>query len=218
MNQNNNAHNNYEQDRNNIFKHTHNKYITRIYETWETVIDGISHKMNSNISPGECIFIHRLMMKYKPINVLEVGLANGMSTMIILNALNIIGGKILYSIDPFQKTQWNSIGLYNVSQTKGDVEHVLVEKMSDVAFDEFSDDMFDMCLIDGPHDKKNVMSDINNTKRILKVGGIMILDDILHKGVREAITEVLKYDKNYIHNVISNAINYRAIIERNYDI
>jgi len=41
------------------------------------------------------------------------------------------------------------------------------------------------------------MSDINNTKRILKVGGIMILDDILHKGVREAITEVLKYDKNY---------------------
>ena len=134
---------------------------------------------------------------YKDWGVELNGVFYKINSMIILNALNMFDGEILYSVDPFQKTQWNSVGLYNIDNIKKNIKHKLVEKLSDVAFDEFENNFFDMILIDGPHDKMAVIGDINNTKRVLKINGIMILDDILHKGVAEAIKEVLINDTNY---------------------
>ena len=187
----------YEIDRQLIYKYTKNDYINKIYKDWGVKLNGIFYKINSNISVKECIFIHLLIKIKKPKKVLEIGLATGMSSMVILNALNMFDGEILYSVDPFQKTQWNSVGLYNIDNVKQNIKHKLVEKLSDVAFDEFENNFFDMILIDGPHDKMAVIGDINNTKRVLKINGIMILDDILHKGVSEAIKEVLINDTNY---------------------
>lgn len=102
-----------------IKKAIKNPYIDKIFETWQTKINNKYYKMNSNISVAECIFLHKLIMTIKPKKILEFGMANGMSTMIMLNALNKVGGEVLYSNDPFQKTQWNSIGLFNASQVKG---------------------------------------------------------------------------------------------------
>lgn len=175
-----------------------NNYITKISSDWATYIDGKKYKMNSSINVDECIFIHKLIMKSKPKRVFEFGLANGMSTMIMLNALNKVNGKVLYSNDPFQKEYWQNVGLYNVSQTKGNVKHVHVKKLSTDDFSEFETGFFDLILIDGAHDKISVTLDIVNTKRMLKVNGIMILDDVLHGKMSEAIAENIENDFNYI--------------------
>ena len=86
--------------------------------------------MNSQISIDECIFLHYLVSSLdkksnKNVNILEIGLAHGTSGMIINNALNrfknISKNKLTYTvIDPNQKTQWKSIGLYNLSRLKTD--------------------------------------------------------------------------------------------------
>lgn len=180
-----------------ISKTIKNDYIDKIFETWQTKIGNKYYKMNSNISVAECIFLHKLVTTIKPKRIFEFGMANGMSTMIFLDALIKIGGDALYSNDPFQKTVWNSIGLYNASQVKGTVKHIHTEKMSTDNFDDIPNEYFDIVLIDGAHDKPNVILDIMNTKRILKNGGIMVLDDVLHKGVHDAINEVLMNDPNY---------------------
>lgn len=181
-----------------IHKVIKNKYIDQIFNTWETVINGVTHKMNSNISAEECIFIHKLIMVTKPKKVFEYGMANGMSTMIILNALNKVGGNVLYSNDPFQIDHWKGIGLFNASKVKNKVEHNHIKRLSTDNFNDFESEFFDMILIDGAHDKDNVILDINNSKRMLKLNGIMILDDVLHDGVHEAIKEVLKNDRHYV--------------------
>ena len=187
----------YQQDIKLIDKKIKNKYITKICTDWYTEIDGKKLKMNSNISINECIFIHKLIMHEKPMKVLEFGMANGMSTMIILNALNNIDGQVLYSNDPFQKTYWSGIGLHNASKVKNKVKHIHIEKLSTDSFDEFENGFFDMILVDGAHDTPNVILDINNSKRMLKKNGILILDDVLHTGVHDAIQIVLKNDRNY---------------------
>jgi len=190
----------YQDDIKLIDKKIKNKYITKICTDWYTVIDGKKLKMNSNISINECIFIHKLIMSTKPSKVLEFGMANGMSTMIILNALNIVNKEneaVLYSNDPFQKTYWSSIGLHNVSKVKKNVKHVHLERMSVDSFDDIESNFFDMILVDGAHDTPNVILDINNSKRMLKKNGILILDDVLHTGVRDAIKEVMVNDPHY---------------------
>lgn len=191
----------YEKDMKMISKIIKNSYIDKIYNEWKTTINGVSHKMNSNISPEECIFIHKLIKANKPKRVFEFGMANGMSSMIIVNALHRVGGEMLMSNDPFQKTQWKSIGLYNVKQVQkvnnSSIEHKHIEKLSSDSFNDVPSDYFDMVLVDGAHDKENVIYDINNSKRILKKGGILILDDVLHEGVREAMKVVINNDKTY---------------------
>lgn len=186
-------------------KYINNSYINNIVYNWGSNVDGVFHKLNSNISPLESLFINNLIKFYKPKKVLEIGMAHGMSSMIILNALNKYNtdeNKILYSVDPFQDTQWFNIGLNNITQVlktlnNNKIKHKWVKKLSDDAFEQFSDEMFDMILIDGAHDEPTVIRDINNTKRVLKTNGIMILDDVLHKGVKAAMKKVLDNDMNY---------------------
>lgn len=191
----------YEKDINMIHNTMKNDYIDKIYRDWQTVINGVRHRMNSNISPEECMFIHKLIMLKKPKKVFEFGMANGMSSMIIINALNRVQGEMLMSNDPFQKKQWKSIGLHNVAQVQkvngSSIQHKHIEKLSSDNFDDIPSEYFDMVLVDGAHDLENVIYDINNAKRILKKNGILILDDVLHDGVRDAIKVVMINDKLY---------------------
>lgn len=179
-----------------------NDYISNLFETWKTTINGVDHVMNSNISPEECVFVYEIVIATKPQHIFEFGMANGMSTMILLDALNKVEGSKLVSNDPFQNGDkpghWKGVGLYNASQVMKNVEHVHTEKLSTDDFSEFENESFDIILVDGAHDKENVILDIMNAKRMLKTNGILILDDVLHSGVHEAMTEVIYNDTNYV--------------------
>jgi len=164
----------------------------------------------------ECIFIHRIVKYYinninhTNVNVLEIGCAYGVSGMIISNVFSqtkTIGANSFTSIDPNQNTQWHSVGKYNITQiinqqknnTDYNLSWELIEKYSDEALLLLHNKQrkFDIIFIDGAHDYINVHTDIVLSNLMLKTGGIMIFDDVLHDGVKSALELFMSNNPNY---------------------
>ena len=74
---------------------------------------------------------------------------------------------------------------------------------------------FDAIFIDGSHEFRDVIIDIFCSIKLLKKGGIMILDDVLHHGVKLVVDE-LKYYKNLKKIEISEVDDDLTIKESNY--
>ena len=97
-------------------------------EFWKTLMPTLDRtdKM-SGMFPDDSAFLYNFITKHKCLKVLEVGMADGMSSVTILSALaenskNDLGAEFkLTSIDPFQTTQWKSNGLKNVQK----LNHIL---------------------------------------------------------------------------------------------
>ena len=61
---------------------------------------------------NEGIELYKIIKKYKPKNLVEIGFAVGISTLFMLCALE--KDAELISVDPYQKIQWDKFGLINV--------------------------------------------------------------------------------------------------------
>ena len=100
----------------------------------------------------------------------------------------------LISIDPNQKTEWNSEGLKILKKFDLNKNHKLVEKKSYVALPELlekhGDSTFDFIFIDGFHTFDTTLLDFFYSNLLLKVGGIIIIDDALHVGVSKCINYI----------------------------
>lgn len=87
------------------------------YQKYERNI--ITQKMKEKagwmLSSSDYYFINGIIRKYKPIRSLEVGVANGGSSILILNAIKDIKNSILVSLDLNSKRENKTIG-YRVKQ------------------------------------------------------------------------------------------------------
>lgn len=202
----------YKTDLDLLDKYIKNDYIFIIFILFMIKIGNFFFMLNSNINIYECIFINNLIKFYleqnnkEKYNIIEIGCAYGMSGMIMAN----IFGKYMdkkfnfWSIDPNQNTQWHSVGDYNINKVKKEnTKWHLVEEYSDEGLTYIKDSKLnrkiDICFIDGAHDYINVYSDINIIDTFLEIGGLIILDDVLHQGVRDSINKFYKrYNKKYI--------------------
>jgi predicted O-methyltransferase YrrM len=205
-----------------------NPIIYKIFYDYGFTIKNKFIELNSNINVYEACFISRLIdiyLKYKPhnkINVLEIGLAYGTSSLIILNKLIMYDEqtpqkKIKYDIiDPYQTTTWNSIGIYNIrdflSKMKSSIKPTLYEETSNTIMQELHKRKFDydIIFIDGSHDEKDCLNDLINSDKMLKKNGLIIIDDVLHKGVKIALRHFLSNYHNYRRISISNELNNNA--------
>jgi len=67
---------------------------------------------NSGISLEYAIALFRVVLTNQPRTMLEVGMANGASTIAILSAFVELGGeRLLISIDPNQSSEWHNVGI-----------------------------------------------------------------------------------------------------------
>lgn len=192
----------------NYKKFSGNKLFSEIFQNTNY------YPMSSQINIHECIFTSLLLDALikkntkKKFQVLEIGLANGTSAMIINNVLNKYPNKELkyISVDPVQDTDWFNVGLYNIARIKKDfikTEHI--SKYSDKAMQYLLDkkENFDLIFIDGGHSYEVVYSDCKYADELLNVNGIVIHDDVLHSGVKEAINQ---------YYVLENSDLYERII------
>jgi predicted O-methyltransferase YrrM len=89
-----------------IKKYIKNNIIYDIILKYESNIDGKIVKLRSNINVHEMVFVAILIDIYKCKNTIEIGCANGVSGMVMLNQICLSsGGGSLISIDPFQTVQ-----------------------------------------------------------------------------------------------------------------
>ena len=102
-----------------VNKYINNKFIYDIFYNYGFTINNKIIPLDSNINIYEACFISQLINIYinkyfnKELNILEIGLAYGISSLVIIN--KIIKYNANYDIiDPNQSKQWKNIGITNI--------------------------------------------------------------------------------------------------------
>lgn len=122
---------------------------------------------------------------------LETGLALGLSTLWILSVTGEgATGTIHTAVDPFQKKDWKNSGLRTLEDAgvRGLVE--FVELDSALALPQFAREgrRYDLAFVDGGHLFENAFTDILFAARLVRPGGLVVVDDVWMPAVRWAIS------------------------------
>jgi len=171
--------------------------LDEIYARGEVVTaEGQVLKVHSGISREEGAFISNLILGDPRITrTLEVGCAYGLSSLSICAALRGRNGARHIIIDPFQQTQWQSVGVSNLRR-EGLGWFELVEERSEFALPRLTaerESQFDFIFIDGWHTFDHTMIDCFYATRLLGIGGYLVIDDAYFP----AIAKVIRYLENY---------------------
>jgi predicted O-methyltransferase YrrM len=198
----------YKKELDGVKKYINNKFIYDIFYNYGFKINNKFIPLDSNINIYEACFISSLIniyiKKYKKknkLNILEIGLAYGTSALIILNQLIQYQYNKSYDIiDPNQTKKWKLIGIKNIDNFLS----VMNKKIDYTLYEESSIDVipklrkkYDISFIDGSHDEKIVILDLIYSDKKLVKNGLLIIDDVLHTGVKNAILRFIKEYKNY---------------------
>jgi len=140
--------------------------------------------------------------------VLEIGMANGSSTVAMLKALQELGGGRVTSIDPYQFRDDPALGenyygirgagVRNVAAAGLSAFHTLIAEFDHVALPRLADDEanFDLVLIDGFHSFELTFLDFFYADRMLRPGGICVFHDSGTAAVFK-VTQYLMRNKAY---------------------
>lgn len=175
-----------------------NNYIKKVYESGY-ILDNIPVKDATDPLEGKILYniIKDNNNNYK---TLEIGFAYGFSSMYICQALKDIHSKNKHVIiDPFQKANYNNIGIYNMKQCPLN-NYVLHEDLSEIILPQLlkKEKKFDFIYIDGLHTFENTLIDFYFCDKLLNINGIIIIDDFSWSSIKKVIKFVKNNYKNYI--------------------
>jgi predicted O-methyltransferase YrrM len=156
-------------------------------------------------------YLYNFVVNNKCTKVLEIGMANGMSSVAILSGLiknyeddNNLEIK-LTSIDPYEKTDYLSNGLTNIRMIPNFNEkyHELIEETDIIALPKLLEkkEKYDLIFIDGWHTFDYVLLDNFYADLLLNVNGFIINDDYCYKSIE------------YVHKYISSNYNHLVQID-----
>ncbi len=122
--------------------------------------------------------------------VVEIGLAYGSSALAIGEALVCVGASrpLHVIIDPLQSTEWSNVGWQLLRSAGLDTIARLVLRPSSLALPQLIADGFtaDAAFVDGSHRFHEVFVDLYFLRKIVRPGGIIVLDDHWWPSVRTA--------------------------------
>jgi predicted O-methyltransferase YrrM len=152
---------------------------------------GFPHAVNNGgIAPEYAVGLFRAILRKSPAAVLEVGMANGASTLTILSALSQLGGdRLLISIDPSQSAYWSNVGVKNVQANGFSRMHRLIEEPDYLALPKLVEQKLtpDATYIDGRHTFDHVLLDFFYVDKLLTVGGIVGFTDAGWRAIRRVL-------------------------------
>jgi predicted O-methyltransferase YrrM len=148
----------------------------------------------SAISVEEGQFLAGIITARNVVRTLEIGCANGLSSLFICDALRDKQNPHHVIVDPFQTTHWKGKGIANLRAAGFDFWE-LIEKTSDEALPWLltRGDHFDLVFIDGCHTFDNVLVDFFYAHRLLNVGGVVVFDDVSLNAVKHVVRYVFNY-------------------------
>lgn len=177
--------------------HFMNSFIESIYKS-KTVIgpNGKAQPLHSAIDPEEGEFLFSLIHEDPSISkTLEVGCAFGLSSLFICSATANRPDCSHVIVDPCQNTQWNGVGIHNLA-TAGLNHFKLLETKSEIALPkllESGEGQFDFIFIDGWHTFDHTLLDCFYATRLLRIGGILAVDDADWSSVGRVLDFVSNY-------------------------
>jgi predicted O-methyltransferase YrrM len=181
--------------------------------------DGTKKPLQVYIPREEGDFLYSVVRDSQPDLTVEIGMANGFSSLCIAQALHENGHGRHIAIDPFQSSDWGCAGL--VCLRRAGLEHLvrLIEKPSHQALPELEQTGLraQFIFIDGSHLFDYVMTDFLCADRILDVGGLMAFDDSDWPAITQVIRFALtnrKYEVVYPEVVIEPPSGSPSILGR----
>ena len=183
-----------------------NAVLDRILDT-QTVSDGVitlplRHPdfpaLPVALDAKEGQFLTDIIQNLNATTTLEVGMAYGVSTLYICDALATLKPKHPARhivLDPFQSTQWRGIGLANVHQAGYGTMVELHEERSEFALPRLVQEgvRLDFAFVDGWHTFDHVLVELFYLDRMLRPGGVIAFDD----ADRRSVNRVIRYALNY---------------------
>src|SRR5688500_7892639 len=123
--------------------------------------------------------------------VIEVGLAYGSSALAIGEALCLTGGTEASHIviDPFQATAYDNVGWDALTAAELASQTTFIGEVSSIALARLAGDGFtaDAAFVDGSHRFHEVFVDLYFLRKLVRPGGLIILDDAAWASVAAAL-------------------------------
>lgn len=177
---------------------------TRVVQT----SDGREIPLTSEVDEQEGELLERIVSQPDVSNTIEIGCANGISSMYICGALRSKESPSHTIIDPFQSTDWHGVGVSNLERSGIDFFE-LIEEPSEFALPRLCQEgkKFDLALIDGNHTLDHTLVDFFFVNRLLNDGGYVLIDDLTFPGIKKVIRYVLNYPNYRIAGVANPSTN-----------
>lgn len=178
-------------------------------------LDGEIQKVKGQISIEEGKLIQRCIREADAEVSVEVGLAFGTSALFICEALKKSPGTKHYIIDPYQmyKESYGGIGLNNLKKSGFSDIIEFIEKPSHQGLVQLEQKNVkaDFAFIDGWHTFDYALVDFFLIDKILKTGGIIIIDDTDWPALKKLSSFV---EKNLSYKFIGGSVQ-RSHLKKN---
>jgi predicted O-methyltransferase YrrM len=181
--------------------HARNDGSSIAHEIVEQLFTGADREfLRSAISREEGLFLAELASRPHIRNTIEVGCANGVSSIYICSGISTKNNPTHTAIDPFQVSDFYGRGVANVKRA-GFPFFEIIEQPSEIALPDLlkKGRTYEMAFIDGLHTADQTLLDFYYLDRMIPVGGIIAIDDVNSRAV------------NKIVHYISTFENYRLI-------
>jgi predicted O-methyltransferase YrrM len=178
-------------------------YLEQLQRTGLVVApDGTEHPVNSHVSQAEGELLQRVIREIKPAVSLEIGVAFGVSTMFICEALQGVGARKHIAIDPgpvvrpgTQTLERCGLGLLNVERCGYRDLVEFMEAPSERVLPALLErqEVVDVAFIDGWHTFDHCLLDFFYVNRLLRPGGVVVFHDTRMPSVRRVVQYVSRY-------------------------
>lgn len=150
--------------------------------------------VTSHIDEACGALIQKVIRMKRPRVGIEVGLAFGISTLYILEALKETGGQKLIGMDPAQYDDyWRGGGLHNVAASGYSDLYEFHENTSQQLLPELVGNglKIDFAFIDGWHTFDHTLIDFFYIDQMMNVGGVVVFDDVGYPAIRRVCDFIL---------------------------
>ena len=172
-------------------------------------------KESISIKVNEAREIREIIRQFGFKKGLEVGLAYGMSANYILSSTDSI---TLTSIDPFQETDYDNMGLENLRSNGLLKRHKYINEFSEFALPELirKGESYDFIFIDGDHKFEGALIDFFYASRLIENGGLIVFDDLWMRSLI-LVKRYIETNRNDFEIVNLNSSNLFAFKKRGND-
>jgi predicted O-methyltransferase YrrM len=175
-------------------------YVEAVLETGVvTTPEGDQISAHSYIPRDECDLIYRQVHAVKARQAVEIGMAFGVSTLCLCDALSQVTSinsatpPRLVAMDPDQSTGWRGVGIHQIA-TAGFSELVdFREEPSQLVLPDLvrKEQRFQIAFIDGWHTFDHALIDFFYVDQLLETGGVIIFDDVGYPSINALVRFVL---------------------------
>ncbi|MBV8213605.1 MAG: class I SAM-dependent methyltransferase [Verrucomicrobia bacterium] len=194
-----------------------NKILEEILEK-RVVVDskGKEYPLHAHTSPEQGEFLSQLVTQVDANVCVEVGLAFGISSLYIAEAISKKTAPRLISIDPFQKQYWHDIGRLNLERAGYSSFVEFHEGSSNLVLPELlaNGEHIDFAYVDSVKVFDALLIDAYYLTRLLKIGGLLVFDDCDFPGVKRMVRYISKWPHLLIankHNVYRTTLKWRTL-------